>query len=109
MDDLAELLINLFDTFEKDFLPGFNRFVKKRFYNFKLHFFSRAVQHHENLCRKMQDKIDNLNNTIAIVSTVPNYDKEKLANMQEEKKLYELEKAKNEEILRKVNSVKYHD
>lgn len=102
MDDLAQLLINLFDVFEKDFLPGFNRFVKKRFMNFKIHFFKRAVEHHQNLIHHLNDKIDNLNNTINIVSTVPNFDKEKLESYKKDLTLYKLERERNQEIINKI-------
>lgn len=109
MDDLAELLINLFDVFEKDFLPGFNRFLKKRFINFKTHFFKRAVEHHQHLINALNNKIDNLNNTINIVSTVPGFDSEKLENYKKDLTLYKLEKEKNQEIINKIGAVAYDE
>lgn len=109
MDDLAELLINLFDVFEKDFLPGVSRFFKKRFMNFKNHFFKRAVEHHQRLINSLNSKIDNLNNTINIVSTVPGFDNEKLENYKKDLTLYKLEKEKNQEIINKIGAFSYDE
>lgn len=107
MGDLVDLLVNLFDVFETDFLPGFNRFLKKRFANFKLHFFNRAVEHHNALVKHLDGKISNLENTIAIVSTVPNFDKEKLDNYKKDLTVLKLEKEKNLEIIRKIGVAKH--
>lgn len=106
MDDLVNLLANLFDVFETDFLPGFNRFLKKRFINFKLHFFERTAKHHLNLINHLTDKINNLDNTIKIVETVPNFDKEKLDSYKKDLTLYKLEKERNQEILNKISTLK---
>ena len=90
MDDLVSLLTNLFDVFEKDFLPGFNRFLRKRFLNFKTHFFQRAIEHHTNLINRLDSKITNLENTISIVKTVPNFDKSTLDNYNKDLTLLKL-------------------
>lgn len=106
MDDLVNLLANLFDVFETDFLPGFNRFLKKRFLNFKTHFFERTAKHHFDLINHLSDKINNLENTIRIVETVPNFDKERLESYKKDLTLYKLEKERNQEILNKITTLK---
>lgn len=71
MDDLADVIINLFTQLDKHFLPIFAKKIKAVWYKFRDDFFTEVEKHHITVISKLDNDITSISTNIDLLKSLP--------------------------------------
>lgn len=106
MDDLADVIINLFTQLDKHFLPIFAKKIKAVWYKFRDDFFTEVEKHHINVINKLDSDITNVSTNLDLLKTLPANEiiASKITKLNQDLTILAAERNKNAQLIAKLQA-----
>lgn len=106
MDDLADVIINLFTQLDKHFLPIFAKKIKAVWYKFRDDFFTEVEKHHITVISKLDNDITSISTNIDLLKSLPANElvASKITKLNQDLTLLAAERNKNAQLIAKLQA-----
>lgn len=106
MDDLADVIINLFTQLDKHFLPIFAKKIKSVWYKFRDDFFTEVEKHHITVITKLDSDINNVSTNLDLLKSLPSNElvASKITKLSNDLNALALERNKNAQLIAKLQA-----